>query len=78
MGIKEIIEAVLKTADSNNERLLIYHDGSISRSTSFVNPLPRKQPSQNLKVLLGIGCQRTIDLFCWNTMERGSINTLRI
>lgn len=38
MGIKEIMEAVLKTLDSNNERQLIYHDGSIYRSTSIVNP----------------------------------------
>lgn len=38
MGIKEIMEAVLKVEDSNNERLLIYSDGSISRSTSMVNP----------------------------------------
>ncbi|MGI2326698.1 SMI1/KNR4 family protein [Planococcus sp. YIM B11945] len=38
MGIKEIIESVLKTVDSNNERLLILEDGAIFRSTSMANP----------------------------------------
>lgn len=38
MGIKEIMKAVLKAVDSNNERLLILDDGAIIRSTSTVNP----------------------------------------
>jgi hypothetical protein len=42
VGVKEIIEAVLQVVDSNNERLLIYDDGSISRSTSMVNPPAEK------------------------------------
>lgn len=42
MGIKEIIEAVLKTLDRNNERLLILDEGVVIRSTSTVNSPPEE------------------------------------
>lgn len=42
MGIKNIIEAVQRVLDKNNERLLILNDGVIIRSTSNVNP-PAKE-----------------------------------
>lgn len=37
MGIKKIMEAVLKTVDDNNQRLLIQHNGHLTKAISTAN-----------------------------------------
>lgn len=38
MGIKKIMEAVLRTVDHNNQRILIQHNGHLIKAISTVNP----------------------------------------
>ncbi|QHJ70910.1 SMI1/KNR4 family protein [Planococcus halotolerans] len=37
MNIKKIMEAVLKTVDDNNQRLLIQHNGHLTKAISTAN-----------------------------------------